>query len=94
MPQGVQWFFKEEIKSHGWYTANLRRLAIRFRLSIGKQTGVEFWTQLARRLFTGRVLEERIVAVLFLEKSTAGLDEQHFGSVRILDRAHKQLGRP
>jgi len=22
---GVQWFFKEEIKSHGWYTADLRR---------------------------------------------------------------------
>ena len=22
--QGVQWFFKEEIKSHGWYTAELR----------------------------------------------------------------------
>jgi len=23
--QGVQWFFKEEIKSHGWYTAELRK---------------------------------------------------------------------
>jgi hypothetical protein len=22
---GVQWFFKDEIKSHGWYTAELRR---------------------------------------------------------------------
>ena len=22
---GVQWFFKDEIKSHGWYTADLRR---------------------------------------------------------------------
>ena len=21
----VQWFFKEEIKSHGWYTGDLRR---------------------------------------------------------------------
>lgn len=22
---GVQWFFKDEIKSHGWYTGDLRR---------------------------------------------------------------------
>jgi len=24
---GVQWFFKEEVQSHGWYTAELRRYA-------------------------------------------------------------------
>jgi len=29
--EGVQWFFKEEIKSRGWYTTDLRRVAIRFR---------------------------------------------------------------
>jgi hypothetical protein len=28
---GVQWFFKDEIKSHGWYTADLRRAAVRSR---------------------------------------------------------------
>ncbi|MGB6776263.1 MAG: hypothetical protein WBD25_00815 [Terriglobales bacterium] len=27
---GVQWFFKEEIKSHGWYTAALRKAAVQF----------------------------------------------------------------
>jgi hypothetical protein len=32
--EGVQWFFKEEIKSRGWYTADLRRVAIRFRWTI------------------------------------------------------------
>jgi hypothetical protein len=25
---GVQWFFKEEIQSHGWYTAALRKAAV------------------------------------------------------------------
>ena len=28
---GVQWFFKEKIKSHGWYTAELRKAAVRCR---------------------------------------------------------------
>jgi len=25
--KGVQWFFKEDIQSHGWYTDDLRRFA-------------------------------------------------------------------
>jgi hypothetical protein len=25
--KGVQWFFKEKIRSHGWRTADLRRFA-------------------------------------------------------------------
>ncbi len=33
---GVQWFFKGEIKSHGWYTADLRRAARTFRREILK----------------------------------------------------------
>jgi hypothetical protein len=28
---GVQWFFKEEIKSHGWYTSALRKSVVKFR---------------------------------------------------------------
>jgi len=76
--KGVQGFFKEEIKSHGWYTADLRRLALRFRRSIGEERGLEFLTQVADRLFGGRILEDKIVAVFLLEKSTARLDEQHF----------------
>ncbi|HZP22033.1 MAG TPA: hypothetical protein VFB04_01225, partial [Terriglobales bacterium] len=30
----VQWFFKHEIQSRGWYTAELRRVAVRFRRAI------------------------------------------------------------
>jgi 3-methyladenine DNA glycosylase AlkD len=65
---GVQWFFKEEIKSHGWYTAELRRAARRFRREIHKEFGLDFLVQVAARLFSGTVLEEKIAAVFLLEK--------------------------
>ena len=67
---GVQWFFKEEIKSHGWYTADLRRAARRFRSEIRKEFGLDFLVQVADRLFSGTVLEEKVAAVFLLE----GLD--------------------
>src|SRR3979409_903571 len=60
---GVQWFFKEEIKSHGWYTANLRRAAIRFRRDVQTEYGLNFLVKVADRLFSGSVLEEKVAAV-------------------------------
>jgi 3-methyladenine DNA glycosylase AlkD len=65
---GVQWFFKEEIKSHGWYTADLRRAAVRSRRELKKEHGLDFLIKVADRLFSGSVLEEKIVAVFLLEK--------------------------
>jgi 3-methyladenine DNA glycosylase AlkD len=65
---GVQWFFKDEIKSHGWYTADLRRAAIRSRKEIRKERGLNFLIEVSDRLFSGYVLEEKIVAVFLLEK--------------------------
>lgn len=65
---GVQWFFKDEIKSHGWYTADLRRAARQFRREIRKDGGLELLLQVADQLFSGRVLEEKIAAVFLLEK--------------------------
>ena len=76
--KGVQWFFKEQIKSHGWYTADLRRLAGRYRRSIQKEFGLDFLVRVADRLFSGRVLEERVVAVLLLENLTKDLNDSHF----------------
>jgi 3-methyladenine DNA glycosylase AlkD len=67
---GVQWFFKDEIKSHGWYTAKLRSVAIRFRRKIQNEFGLEFLVQVADKLFTGWVLEEKVFAVFLLEKLT------------------------
>jgi len=66
--EGVQWFFKQEIKSCGWYTADLRKLAVRFRRTIVAEQGRDFLLQVADQLFTGQVLEEKIFAVLLLEK--------------------------
>jgi 3-methyladenine DNA glycosylase AlkD len=84
---GVQWFFKEEIKSHGWYTADLRRLAVRCRRSIQKESGFAFLVQVADQLFRGRALEEKVVAVFLLEKSTSDLDDENFAMLESwLDR--------
>ncbi len=76
--KGVQWFFKEEIRSHGWYTADLRRLASSFCRTLSKERGLEFLIRVADRLFSGRILEEKIVAVFLLEKSIASFDEEEF----------------
>ncbi|HEY6185915.1 MAG TPA: DNA alkylation repair protein [Terriglobales bacterium] len=75
---GVQWFFKEEIKSHGWYTAALRREAVRQRRLILKQNGLEFLVEVADRLFTGEVLEEKVFAVFLLEKLTDQFGDREF----------------
>jgi 3-methyladenine DNA glycosylase AlkD len=64
---GVQWFFKEEIKSRGWYTGDLRRMARRCRRDIRKEHGLDFLVDVADELFSGSILEEKIAAVLLLE---------------------------
>jgi 3-methyladenine DNA glycosylase AlkD len=76
--QGVQWFFKAEIKSHGWYAAALRRLARRYLRSIQEEFGLDFLVRIADQLFSGRVLEEKVFAVLLLEKLTPHFDDSHF----------------
>src|SRR5215471_16723474 len=75
---GVQWFFKEEIKSHGWYTAALRKAAVRWRRQLRQEHGLEFVVQVADKLFSGRVLEEKIFGVFLLEKLTDELGEDEF----------------
>jgi DNA alkylation repair enzyme len=65
---GVQWFFKQEIKSCGWYTADLRRASRRFREQIRDRQGPSFLIDVADQLFSGRVLEEKIGAIFLLEK--------------------------
>ncbi len=75
---GVQWFFKEEIKSHGWYTANLRRATRGFRREIRKEYGFDFLLQVADELFSGAVLEEKVTAVFLLEKLDAEFGDGEF----------------
>jgi 3-methyladenine DNA glycosylase AlkD len=69
---GVQWFFKDEIKSHGWYTASLRRAVRKCRKEILKEHDFPFLVRVADELFSGSVLEEKVAAVFLLES----LDER------------------
>jgi 3-methyladenine DNA glycosylase AlkD len=75
---GVQWFFKDEIKSHGWYTADLRRAAVRFRRDVRKEHGLDFLVRIADQLFSGSVLEEKIAAVFLLEKLDGDFGDHEF----------------
>ncbi len=75
---GVQWFFKEEIKSHGWYTAELRRAIRQCRRDILREHDFDFLVRVADKLFSGRVLEERVAAVFLLEKLDAQFGNREF----------------
>jgi 3-methyladenine DNA glycosylase AlkD len=76
--RGVQWFFKEEIKSHGWYTGDLRRTAASFGREIKKEHGLDFLIKVADDLFSGSILEEKIAAVLLLEKLDREFGDREF----------------
>jgi 3-methyladenine DNA glycosylase AlkD len=62
----IQRFFKHEVKSRGWYTDELRKVAVRFRRTIVAENGVPYVLQVADDLFQGEVLEEKVFAVLML----------------------------
>jgi len=63
----VQRFFKHQVKSRGWYTGELRKVAVRFRRTILAEHGLQYLLQVADQLFRGKVLEEKVFAVLMLE---------------------------
>ena len=75
---GVQWFFKEEIESHGWRTADLRRAMRRLRKEILREHNLEFLVGIADELFTGRVLEEKGAGILLLENLDAEFRDREF----------------
>jgi 3-methyladenine DNA glycosylase AlkD len=84
---GLQWFFKEKVESHGWYTADLRRAVRRCRSEILKDHGFDFLAGVADELFTGSVLEEKIAAVFLLEKMDARFGDREFRMFELwLDR--------
>jgi len=76
--EGMQWFFKDKIKSHGWYTADLRRAAIRFRRDVRAERGLDFLIAVADCLFVGPVLEEKVAAVFLLEKLDDEFGDREF----------------
>jgi len=74
----VQRFFKEEVSSRGWYTAELRKVAVRLRRTIVREQGMDFLVKVADKLFSGPVLEERSFAVFLLEGQTSHFAEKEF----------------
>lgn len=74
----VQHFFKEEVRSRGWYTAELRKVAVRFRRSMAREKGMEFVLRVADKLFSGRMLEEKVFAVFLLEGQTGQFGKREF----------------
>jgi 3-methyladenine DNA glycosylase AlkD len=74
----VQRFFKEEIKSHGWYTADLRRAVRRCRKEILRDHDLKFLVDVADRLFSGSVLEEKVAGIFLLENLEAQFGDRQF----------------
>jgi 3-methyladenine DNA glycosylase AlkD len=74
----VQRFFKEEVQSHGWRTADLRRAAVRWRREILHQSDLKFVLQVADNLFAGKVNEDKNTAVFLLESITDNFGDEEF----------------
>ena len=75
---GVQWFFKEKVQSHGWYTAELRRAVRQCRREILREHDFDFLVRVADKLFSGQVLEEKVAAVFLLERLDAQCGDREF----------------
>jgi 3-methyladenine DNA glycosylase AlkD len=71
-------FFKEEISSHGWRTADLRRVMRSTRREILREHDFKFLTTVADHLFTGKLLEEKIAGVFLLEALDAKCGDREF----------------
>jgi 3-methyladenine DNA glycosylase AlkD len=74
----VQHFFKHEVKSRGWRTAELRKVAKRFRRAIVAEHGLPYLLQVADQLFRGEVLDEKNFAVMLLEGMTGQFGPNEF----------------
>jgi len=73
-----QRFFAEPIRSYGWKTAALRRFARRTQREIFAEGGLPLLLQVADRLFSGTVTEEKYLAVLLLENRTRDFGDLEF----------------
>src|SRR4051794_29744499 len=74
----VQRFFKEEVQSRGWYTGELRKVAVRFRKAILNDCDRDFLLAVADKLFRGRILEEKVFAVFLLQGLTNTFGDSEF----------------
>jgi 3-methyladenine DNA glycosylase AlkD len=73
---GVQWFFKEGVRSHGWYTAELRRYARALHTQLADDQALLL--EVAERLFASPVLDEKALAVTMLQPSLGRFGSAEF----------------
>jgi 3-methyladenine DNA glycosylase AlkD len=76
--RSVRRFFKEEVRSYGWRPGDLRRFSLRLRRDILKQFDLAFLFDVADRLFTEDINEEKNVAVFLLENMTGKFGDADF----------------
>jgi 3-methyladenine DNA glycosylase AlkD len=74
----VQQFFKNEVKSRGWYTGEIRKIARRFTKVLKNEAGLAYLIEVADLLFDGEILEEKVLAVFLLEKDVSTLGDREF----------------
>jgi 3-methyladenine DNA glycosylase AlkD len=74
----VQHFFKHEVQSRGWRTAELRMVANRFRRAILNEYGLPYLLLVSDKLFGGEVLDEKNFAVMLLEGMTPQFGRNEF----------------
>ena len=74
----VQRFFKHQVSSRGWYTGELRKVAVRFRRRILAEYGLPFLLEVADHLFRGKVLEEKVFAVVMLQGIVGNFGKSEF----------------
>jgi len=76
--EDVQRFFKHQVSSRGWYTGELRKVAVRFRRRILAEHGLPFLLEVADHLFRGKVLEEKVFAVVMLQGVVGNFGKAEF----------------
>lgn len=78
LDESAQRFFKERVQTHGWRTADLRRLARRFSRQLLEAGGQDYLLAVADKLFRGPNLTEKAFAVLLLGKQVTHFGDREF----------------
>ncbi|HEU5453934.1 MAG TPA: DNA alkylation repair protein [Terriglobales bacterium] len=74
----TQRFFKEKVATRGWRTAELRKVAQRFRRVLLAEHGPDYLLAVADQLFRGSIIEEKAMAVELLAASAPHCGEAEF----------------
>ncbi len=76
--RSVQRFFKGEVKTYGWRTEALRKLAALHRTTILEEGSEQLLKEVAEKLFAGNTVEEATLGVVLLERSVKKYGPREF----------------